>query len=59
MTPAEADALERELRDMRKRLDRLETLVEKLARRDVVPLEPHLNNVNILGARRGIDPLGR
>lgn len=60
MTPAEVDALDREMRDMRKRLDKLETLVEKLTRPDVMPLQPHLTvqvidyDTNIFGDRRGI-----
>ena len=57
MTPAEQDQMDRELRDMRKRLDRLEALIERIERRDVntAPLpRPDYETKGMIA-----DPLGR
>lgn len=53
----DVDALERQMRDVQKRLDKLESQIEKMARRDLVPpLQAHLQTVEI---KSDIDPLGR
>lgn len=58
MTLAEQDAMDRELRDMRKRLDKLEAFVEKLARDDVQPIKyPSWPDYETKGMIA--DPLGR
>lgn len=61
MTAAEQDAMDREMRDMKKRLDKLEAFVEKLARDDVrgptlrdMPRWPDYETKGMIA-----DPLGR